>query len=132
MGEKPVPMMLDRLADASPSALITYLDLLCNFPGDERIYEYTVREFLHRPGQRAMFAALLGKLGDRERALTAYAKCMSLKPAEAEPYRAVAELYRQLGDEERVRNALKTGYDRTGDLELFRAYEAMGEPQSAN
>ena len=71
-------------------------------------------------------------VGDRERALTAYAKCMSLKPAEAEPYRAVAELYRQLGDEERVRNALKTGYDRTGDLELFRAYEAMGEPQSAN
>ena len=64
-------------------------------------------------------------VGDRERALTAYAKCMSLKPAEAEPYRAVAELYRQLGDQERVRNALKTGYDRTGDLELFRAYEAM-------
>lgn len=64
-------------------------------------------------------------VGDRETALTAYAKCMSLRPSEAEPYRAVAELYQQMGQDENARVALKTGYDRTGDLELFRAYEAM-------
>ena len=77
LGPKPVPQMLQRLPYASPSALATYLDLLCNFPGDERIYQYTLGEFLKRPGQRAMFASFLGKLGD-ERAIEPLRQAMKL------------------------------------------------------
>ena len=108
LGEKPVPMMLDRLADASPSALITYLDLLCNFPGDERIYEYTVREFLHRPGQRAMFAALLGKLGD-PRAIEPLARTMEMDDINYLDYLEIANAIEMLGGEAGARDRDFTG-----------------------
>lgn len=64
-------------------------------------------------------------VGDSQKALAAYAKCISLKETAAEPYQAVASLYAQMGDQARALNALKTGYDKTGSLDLFRAYEAM-------
>ena len=58
-------------------------------------------------------------LGDRETALSAYAKCLSLDPGRTEPYQAVAQIYQQMGDMDRAANALKVGYDNTGDLELL-------------
>lgn len=64
-------------------------------------------------------------LGDRETALAAYAKCLSLDPGRPEPYRAVAQIYQQMGDLDRAANALKVGYDSTGDLELLQAYQAL-------
>ena len=62
--------------------------------------------------------------GNREKALSAYAKCIALTPSAPEPYRAVAALYRQMGENEQAANALKVGFDNTGDIELFHEYEA--------
>ena len=42
--------------------------MLCNFPGDERIYNYAESAFRNRPERRALFASYLAKLGD-ERAI---------------------------------------------------------------
>lgn len=64
IGHPAVKPLLDRLDEASDAALLTMLDLLCNFPGDERIYEYAVRQFMEKPEQRALYATYLGKLGD--------------------------------------------------------------------
>ncbi len=64
-------------------------------------------------------------LGDRETALSAYAKCLSLDPGRTEPYQAVAQIYQQMGDMDRAANALKVGYDNTGDLELLHAYQTL-------
>lgn len=98
LGAKPVPHMLARLESASPSALATYLDLLCNFPGDERIYQYTVREFLRRPEQRAMFASFLGKLGD-ERAIEPLRRAMVMDDINYLDYLEIANAIEMLGGE---------------------------------
>ena len=63
-------------------------------------------------------------IGNREKALSAYAKCIALTPSAPEPYRAVAALYRQMGETDQSINALKHGFDNTGDIELFHEYEA--------
>lgn len=98
LGPKPVPQMLKRLPGASPSALATYLDLLCNFPGDERIYEYTMGEFLKRPAQRAMFASFLGKLGD-QRAIEPLRQAMSMDDINYLDYLEIANAIEMLGGE---------------------------------
>ena len=64
LGETAVPGMMERLETAKKRALIIYLDLLCNFPGPECIYHYTEREFVNNPSDRALYASLLGRLGD--------------------------------------------------------------------
>ena len=98
LGPKSVPQMLKRLPGASPSALATYLDLLCNFPGDERIYEYTMGEFLKRPAQRAMFASFLGKLGD-QRAIEPLRQAMSMDDINYLDYLEIANAIEMLGGE---------------------------------
>ena len=61
-----------RLLDAYPGApdyaqgLI--LDVCCNFPGEERIYQNLVYKLKNDPEQRALWASCLNKLGD-ERAI---------------------------------------------------------------
>ena len=42
----------------------TFLDILCNFPGDERILALGLALLRERPEKTALFASLLGKLGD--------------------------------------------------------------------
>ena len=50
-----------------------FADILCNFPGDERILALLLDRFEHEHQQRALFASYLAKLGD-ERALPALLK----------------------------------------------------------
>ena len=56
--------ILDRMDGASDAAMETYIDLLSNFPGDERVFEYTLSGFKNRPEKRALYASYLAKLGD--------------------------------------------------------------------
>lgn len=63
-----VNCLLDRWDAAPEYARMLILDICCNFPGDERIYQYLVRCLKNDPEQRALWASCLGKLGD-ERAL---------------------------------------------------------------
>lgn len=60
--------LLDRYPDAPEYAQTLILDVCCNFPGDERIYDYLIRRLRNRPEQRALNASCLAKLGD-ERAI---------------------------------------------------------------
>lgn len=46
------------------------LDVLCNFPGEEDVFQYTLRRFKESPTERALFAGYLAKLED-DRALEA-------------------------------------------------------------
>ncbi len=46
------------------------LDVLCNFPGEEDVFQYTLRRFQTSPSERALFAGYLAKLED-DRALEA-------------------------------------------------------------
>ncbi len=46
------------------------LDVLCNFPGDEDVFQYTLSRFKTSPSERALFAGYLAKLED-DRALEA-------------------------------------------------------------
>ncbi len=57
--------ILERIDGASELAKETYIDLLCNFPGDERVYTHALHGFLNVPGKRALYASYLAKLGDR-------------------------------------------------------------------
>ena len=75
MGHEAVPHILGRIEAAGDEARATYLDLLCNFPGDERIYTYTMAQFMRDTEQRALYASYLGKLGD-ERAVPTLRKAL--------------------------------------------------------
>ena len=103
LGEDATPQMLDRLETASEAALETWLDILCNFPGDERIYQYTQRAFLNAPGKRALYASLLGKLGD-ERAIAPLTKVMGQADINYLEYLEIANAIDMLGGDAGDRN----------------------------
>lgn len=69
MGSDVVAPILRAVQTASRAGREAFLDILCNFPGDEAIYELAISLFHEEPSQRALYASLLGKLGD-ERALS--------------------------------------------------------------
>lgn len=56
--------MIDAYPKANRYAKDTLLDILCNFPGDERIYTFAIEAFEREPDRRAMNASYLEKLGD--------------------------------------------------------------------
>ena len=64
LGETCVPPILERINDVTDEARETYLDVLCNFPGDERIFPPLMEAFETHPDKRALYASYLGKLGD--------------------------------------------------------------------
>jgi len=64
LGRSALPDLLAVLDEAPPVAREVFLDILCNFPGDERIYTYTLDAFLTNAKKRALFASYLRKLND--------------------------------------------------------------------
>ncbi len=64
LGMEAVDAMVCALDGASDAAADTFLDLLCNFKGVERVYEETVSRFLRDAEHRALHASFLAKLGD--------------------------------------------------------------------
>lgn len=63
-GMKSVPALLEGFETATEYGKDAFLDILCNFPGDPRIYELAVHKFLNEPDKRALYATYLAKLGD--------------------------------------------------------------------
>ncbi|MBR1822373.1 MAG: hypothetical protein IJ769_12240 [Clostridia bacterium] len=59
-----VDALLERYEGASAFAQLRILDICCNFPGDERVYAHLIDNLRNRPEERAVYASLLGKLGD--------------------------------------------------------------------
>lgn len=71
MSERVVALALPRLMEAkAPHIKARLIDVLCNFPGDDRIFEQLLELFCQRRDERALFASYLCKYGD-ERALSA-------------------------------------------------------------
>lgn len=75
-GEMCVKPIIGRMGEVSDEARETYLDILCNFPGDEQTFEYLLDAFETHPDKRALYASYLGKLGD-ERAVDALKKALN-------------------------------------------------------
>ena len=59
-----VGKLMERYAGATEMGQLRILDVCSNFPGDERVYERLVEKLRNRPDSRALYASLLGKLGD--------------------------------------------------------------------
>lgn len=98
LGPSVVPALLEAMPDASEAASESFLDVLCNFPGDERIYEYARRAFLQRPERRALFASYLAKLGD-ERALEPLYQALELTELNYLDYIEITGAIEALGGE---------------------------------
>lgn len=64
LGEAAKEPVLSRMPQASGAAMEAFLDVLCNFSGDERIYKYVVRAFETEYERRVLYASYLAKLGD--------------------------------------------------------------------
>ena len=69
--------LLDRYDAAPEYAKMLILDICCNFPGDERIYNHLIHQLHNDPEQRALWASCLGKLGD-ERAMEPLKEMLNL------------------------------------------------------
>ena len=59
-----VGALMDRYDDATNFGKARILDICVNFPGDERVYDRLVERLRNDPEKRALYASLLGKLGD--------------------------------------------------------------------
>ncbi|MEG0767722.1 MAG: hypothetical protein RR482_08395, partial [Clostridia bacterium] len=64
MGRCVVSQVLSAVETANEAGEETFLDILCNFPGDDRIFSLAMRLFEKHTARRALFASYLGKLGD--------------------------------------------------------------------
>jgi len=65
MGSCVVPEILAALPCATAAAETVFLDVLCNYPGDERIFALALRKFVSAQDNLALYASYLGKLGDQ-------------------------------------------------------------------
>lgn len=64
LGKAAKEPVLSRMEHAENDAKAAFLDVLCNFPGDERIYQYVADAFRTGFDRRALYASYLAKLGD--------------------------------------------------------------------
>ncbi len=64
IGGKSVVPILHCMKSASNTAKLCFLDVLCNFPGDESIYTYAITLLSTESDNLALIASYLGKLGD--------------------------------------------------------------------
>lgn len=88
MGDQAVDAMRSALPGATPDGQEALLTLLCDYPGDERVFETAMELFKKRRERAAVMADCLRKLGD-ERALPAL---KAMAASEETPYLDYIEL----------------------------------------
>ncbi len=98
LGSAVIEPILARMEKASKAAQEAFLDVLCNFPGDERIYTYTITAFNRCFDRRALYASYLGKLGD-ERAIDTLRSALSLSDLNYLDYIEIVNAIEALGGE---------------------------------
>lgn len=98
LGGEVIEPIIARMDSASRTAEEAFLDVLCNFPGDDRIYTYTVNAFNRRYDRRALYASYLGKLGDA-RAIEPLRKALELSDINYLDYIEIANAIESLGGE---------------------------------
>lgn len=98
LGEETIEPILSRMENATKAAQEAFLDVLCNFPGDERIYNYTITAFNTCFDRRALYASYLGKLGD-ERAIDTLRAALNLSDLNYLDYIEIVNAIEALGGE---------------------------------
>ena len=98
LGGKVKEPVLARMESAEGAAREAFLDVLCNFPGDERIYQYVVDAFTRCFDRRALYASYLGKLGDA-RAVEPLKKALTLTDLNYLDYIEIVNAIEALGGE---------------------------------
>ena len=96
MGAGVVEPILERFEEVSDSAQETYLDILVNFPGDERIYDFLMRAFVSHHEKIAMYASFIVKLGD-DRAIDTLKKALLLQDITYLDYLEIRNAVEMLG-----------------------------------
>lgn len=96
MGAGVVEPILERFEEVSDSAQETYLDILVNFPGDERIYDFLMRAFVSHHEKIALYASFIGKLGD-DRAIDTLKKSLLLQDITYLDYLEIRNAVEMLG-----------------------------------
>ena len=109
-----VDVLMERYDAAGEYGKMAILDVCSNYPGDERVYQKLVFMLRNKPDYRALYAALLGKLGDA-RAVDELTPFLSMQDIGYLDYIEVRNAVEELGGD--------PGEDRTfyGDPD----YEAM-------
>ena len=98
LGRSQTDVLISRLDSVSVPVKEAFLDVLCNFSGDERIYTYTVHQFLTQPDRRAMYASFLAKLND-PRAIEPLTEALSLSDVDYLDYIEIRNAIERLGGE---------------------------------
>ncbi|MBQ6373524.1 MAG: hypothetical protein IJJ45_03460 [Clostridia bacterium] len=101
-----VETLLERYDSATEYGQLLILDICSNHPGDPRICDHMLEKLRNRPEERALYAALLGKLGD-PRALETLMRMLDLTDLSYLDYIELRSAVEQLGGdpgEERVFN----------------------------
>ncbi|MBR3928518.1 MAG: hypothetical protein IKJ65_05885 [Clostridia bacterium] len=96
MGAGVVKPILDRFEEVSDNAQETYLDILVNYPGDDRIYDLLMSAFISHSDKIALYASFIGKLGD-ERALDTLKKALNLQEITYLDYLEIRNAVEMLG-----------------------------------
>ena len=96
MGKGVVKPILDRFEEVSDEAQETYLDILVNYPVDERIYDFLMRAFIAHDDKVALYASFIGKLGD-DRAMDTLKKALNFPDISYLDYLEIRNAIEMLG-----------------------------------
>ncbi|MBQ3079835.1 MAG: hypothetical protein IJC48_07560 [Clostridia bacterium] len=96
MGKAVVMPILERFEEVTDEAKETYLDVLCNYPGDDRIYKALIDAFITHDDKKALYASFIGKLGD-DRAVDILKDALSLPEISYLDYLEIRNAVEMLG-----------------------------------
>lgn len=98
LGAQVMPAVVEAMLAARPAHGLVLLDVACNFPGDERVYDYALRLLRSMPDKRALIASYLGKLGDA-RAIDELMPMLELQELNYLDYLEIRNAIEELGGE---------------------------------
>lgn len=98
LGKQVMPGVVEAMLSAKPMRSIVLLDVACNFPGDERVYQHALKLLRLMPEQRALIASYLGKLGDA-RAIDELTPLLELQELNYLDYLEIRDAIEELGGE---------------------------------
>lgn len=113
MGKEVAAQMTEVIGNATRAGQEAMLDVLSNFPGNEKVFQIALRLFKEEAGKRALFAGYLGKLGD-ERALPVLLEAAMDEKLPYLDYIEVRNAIERLGGE-----APEREYDRDDGYEMM-------------
>jgi len=116
MGPAAVKQLTEVIGHATPAGQEAMLDVLVNYPGNEKVFRITMERFINCPEKRAIFAGYLGKLGDA-RALEALTQAAENADVPYLDYIELRSAIERLGGDAPTRDfGNDLGFNATGSL----------------